>query len=135
MKPMNGRAGGFTLVELLVCLTLIGILLSVALPAYQEHVQRARRVDAQRSLVELAQALERFYTSRGTYADATLPFDQSPRDGAKAFYRLGFAQGPDESGYILQAEPVGAMAGDACGVLTLASSGLRGAAGERCWQQ
>jgi type IV pilus assembly protein PilE len=133
MTSMNGRASGFTLVELLVCLTLIGILLGIALPAYQGHIQRVRRVDAQKSLVELAQSLERFYTSRGTYDGATLPFDQPPRDTGEAFYRLGFASGPDESGYVLQAEPVGAMARDACGVLTLASSGLRGAASERCW--
>ncbi|MFK8398535.1 type IV pilin protein [Pseudomonas sp. BGr12] len=133
MTSPNERADGFTLVELLVCLTLIGILLGIALPAYQEHIQRVRRVDAQKSLVELAQSLERFYTSHGTYVGATLPFDQSPRDAGKAFYRLGFASGPDESGYVLQAEPVGAMARDACGVLTLASSGLRGAATERCW--
>lgn len=133
MNSMSERPGGFTLVELLVCLALVGILLGVALPAYQEHMQRVRRVDAQKSLVELAQSLERFYTSRGTYDGATLPFDQSPRDTGKAFYRLGFASGPDESGYVLQAEPLGAMAQDACGVLTLASSGLRGAAAERCW--
>lgn len=133
MNSMSERPGGFTLVELLVCLALVGILLGIALPAYQEHMQRVRRVDAQKSLVELAQSLERFYTSRGTYDGATLPFDQSPRDTGKAFYRLGFASGPDESGYVLQAEPLGAMAQDACGVLTLASSGLRGAAAERCW--
>lgn len=133
MKSRSERAGGFTLVELLVCLTLIGILLGIALPAYQEHIRRVRRVDAQKSLAELAQSLERFYTSRGSYAGVTLPFDQSPREAGKVFYRLGFASGPDESGYVLQAEPVGAMAQDACGVLTLASSGLRGAAAERCW--
>jgi len=133
MPSMNERASGFTLVELLVCLTLVGILLGIALPAYQEHIQRVRRVDAQKSLVELAQSLERFYTSRGSYVGATLPFGQSPRDAGTAFYRLGFASAPEASGYVLQAEPVGAMSGDACGVLTLASSGLRGAAMERCW--
>lgn len=133
MKSMNARAAGFTLVELLVCLALIGILLGLALPAYREHIQRVRRVDAQRSLVELAQSLERFHTSRGTYIGATLPFDRSPREAGKAYYRLAFASGPDESGYVLQAEPLGAMTEDACGVLTLADSGLRGAATEGCW--
>jgi type IV pilus assembly protein PilE len=133
MKTMSERVGGFTMMELLVCLAVIGILLGIAVPAYQEHLQRVRRVDAQTDLVTLAQSLERFYTSRGTYTGATLPFDQSPREAGKAFYRLGFASGPDESGYTLQAEPVGAMARDACGVLTLSSSGLRGAALERCW--
>ncbi len=133
MKSISQRAGGFTLVELMVCLTLIGVLLGVALPTYREQIQRVRRVDAQKSLVELAQFLERFYTSRGTYVGATLPFDQSPRDAGRAYYRLGFASGPDASGYVLQAEPLGAMTEDACGVLTLASSGLHGAATERCW--
>lgn len=133
MHSLSQRVDGFTLVELLVCLSLIGILLGIALPVYQEHIQRVRRVDAQKSLVELAQSLERFYTSRGSYIGATLPFAQSPRSAGQVFYRLGFVGEPDESGYVLQAEPVGAMARDACGVLTLTSSGLRGAATERCW--
>lgn len=133
MKSMSRRAGGVTLVELLVCLALVGILLGVALPAYREHIRRVHRVDAQKALVELAQSLDRFYTSRGTYVGATLPFDRSPRDAGRAYYRLGFASGPDASGYVLQAEPLGAMTEDACGVLTLADSGLRGAATERCW--
>ena len=133
MNSLSQRVDGFTLVELLVCLSLIGILLGIALPVYQEHIQRVRRVDAQKSLVELAQSLERFYTSRGSYIGATLPFAQSPRGAGQVFYRLGFVGEPDESGYVLQAEPVGAMARDACGVLTLTSSGLRGAATERCW--
>lgn len=133
MRPMTRVTGGFTLVEMLVCLSLIGVLLGIALPTYREHIQRVRRLDAQKSLVELAQSLERFYTSRGSYLGATLPFEQSPREAREAYYRLGFASGPEESRYVLQAEPVGAMAGDACGVLTLASSGLRGAATERCW--
>ncbi|MFV3412738.1 type IV pilin protein [Pseudomonas nitroreducens] len=133
MKSMSRWAGGVTLVELLVCLALVGILLGVALPAYREHIRRVHRVDAQKALVELAQSLERFYTSRGTYVGATLPFDRSPRGAGRVYYRLGFASGPDASGYVLQAEPLGAMTEDACGVLTLADSGLRGAATERCW--
>ena len=44
MKSMSRWAGGVTLVELLVCLALVGILLGVALPAYREHIRRVHRV-------------------------------------------------------------------------------------------
>ncbi|MDN6855742.1 type IV pilin protein [Pseudomonas sp. CAN2814] len=127
------RGRGFTLVELLVAVTLIGVLSAIALPTYREYIRRAQRVDAQKSLVELAQFLERYHTSRGTYLGASLPFDTAPREGGVARYRLGFAEPPQASSYRLQAAPLDTMAEDACGVLTLASSGLRGAAAERCW--
>ncbi|QRY79864.1 type IV pilin protein [Pseudomonas sp. PDNC002] len=133
MKRCSERSDGFTLVELLVGVALIGILASVALPVYQEHIQRVRRTDAEKSLMELAQYLERFYTSRGSYVGAVLPFTIAPRDGAPVQYRLSFAKAPEDSSYVLQAVPEGAMARDGCGVLTLASSGLRGAAAEHCW--
>jgi len=127
------RCNGFTLVELLVTVTLIGILLAIALPFYQEHVRRAHRVDAQKSLVELAQYLERYYTSHGSYRGATLPFQRSPREGGPVLYRLGFAEEPDAASFTLLAEPQGRMVDDSCGSLTLTSSGLRGASAERCW--
>lgn len=130
-----GRSGcaAFTLVELLVTLALVAILLGIAIPAYQDHIRHAGRVEAQKSLVELAQYLERYYTSHGSYAGAALPFEVSPRGGAVR-YRLGFASEPEPASFTLMAQPQGSMAGDSCGTLTLASSGLRGAAGERCWQ-
>ena len=120
---------------MLVTVALIGILLAIAVPGYREHIRRAHRVDAQRSLVELAQFLERYYTSRGSYVGAPLPFDASPRGGGPVRYRLGFAEAPEPASFTLMAEPQGSMADDSCGTLTLASSGLRGAAGERCWRQ
>lgn len=125
---------GFTLLEMLTTVALIGILLAIAIPIYQDHIRRVHRVDAQKSLVELAQYLERYYTSQGSYVGASLPYQHSPRNGPVR-YRLGFAEEPESARFTLMAEPQGSMAGDNCGTLTLASSGLRGAAEERCWQQ
>lgn len=123
---------GFTLLEMLTAVALIGILLAIAVPTYQDHIRRVHRVDAQKSLVELAQYLERYYTSHGSYVGASLPYQHSPRNGPVR-YRLGFADEPGAASFMLMAEPLGSMAGDSCGTLTLASSGLRGAAAERCW--
>ncbi|MBB4866609.1 type IV pilus assembly protein PilE [Pseudomonas nitritireducens] len=133
MKAVRAMGGGFTLLELLVTLALMGILLAIALPSYQEHIRRAGRVEAQKSLVELAQYLERYYSSQGSYREATLPFLRSPRSGGPVRYRLGFGDVPDAAGFTLIAEPQGNMVDDRCGTLTLTSSGLRGAAAERCW--
>ncbi len=126
------RRNGFTLPEMLTTVALIGILLAIAVPTYQDYIRRAHRVDAQKSLVELAQYLERYHTSHGSYVGVALPYQHSPRNGP-ARYRLGFADEPESASFTLMAEPQGSMAGDDCGTLTLASSGLRGAASERCW--
>ena len=137
-KPLRGVAG-FTLVEVMIVVAIIGILAAIAYPSYEEHVRQTRRADAQRSLVELAQFMERYYTSRGTYVGATLPFGASPRDGGKAFYTLSFKGQLSASSYVLQAVPQDVMAEDDCGTLTLTNTGLKGQAdGQslgRCWKR
>ena len=62
------RPEGFTLIEILVTLVIIGILSAAALPAYQKHLQRSRRSDAQSQLSVIAQAQERFRSNNTSYA-------------------------------------------------------------------
>ena len=73
MKKFNGYVKGFSLIELMVVVAIIGILMSVALPAYNNHLITSRRADAQRVLVEYAQLLERGYTANGSYSCGTAP--------------------------------------------------------------
>ncbi|MDT4795038.1 type II secretion system protein G [compost metagenome] len=139
MDRSSRSAAGFTLIEVMIVVAIVGILAAIAYPSYQEHIRQARRADAQKSLVELSQFMERYYTSRGTYVGAELPFSASPREGGQAFYELDFIEDPTASGYGLKAEPVGAMARDECGTLTLSSTGLKGQADgqslARCWKR
>ncbi|GLS92591.1 pilus assembly protein PilE [Psychromonas marina] len=124
---------GFTLIELLIVIAIIGILVSVAYPTYQDSMKRGRRADAQGALQGLAQAMERNYTTQGTYAGAAtggadtgapaIFSSTSPIDGGSIYYNLRIASA-GASSYLIGAEPVGSQAGD--GVLILKSTGARG---------
>lgn len=127
---------GFTLVELMIVVAVIGILAAVAYPSYVEYIRQARRADAQSALLELAQFMERRYTTSGTYVagdDCSLPFTSSPRNGATAFYTLSAVC--DASTFTLTATRTGPMAGDDCGDLTLTNTGLQGASSADCWRR
>ena len=131
------KNSGFTLIELMIVVAIIGILAAIAYPSYQNHVENTRRSVAQAELMELAQWMERRYTASYDYRDGTdapdLPFTTSPRDGNATFYNLSFQGSVTRNSFTLQAVPVGAQANDDCGTLTLDSSGSRGAAENGCW--
>lgn len=142
--PGGSRNSGFTLIEMMIVVAVVGILAAIAYPSYQEHVRQARRADAQTALLELAQFMERHYTANGKYLTAAnaapeLPFSGAPKDGATKYYDLSFASAPTASSYTLSAEPKGVMASDACGTLTLSNTGAKGQATgaslATCWRR
>ena len=65
---------GFSLIELLVVLVIVGILASVAWPSFREAVHKSRRADATSALTEIMQAQERWRANNPAYsASLTLP--------------------------------------------------------------
>lgn len=58
---------GFTLIELMIVVAVVGILAAIAYPSYIDHVRKARRVDAKAALTEVAQKLEAFYARNASY--------------------------------------------------------------------
>ncbi len=64
------RSKGFTLIELMIVVAIIGILASIAYPSYQDSVRKSGRVDGKITLTQYAALQERYYTNNDTYASS-----------------------------------------------------------------
>lgn len=123
------KVTGFSLIELMIVVAVVGILAGIAYPAYQEQVASSRRATAMGDLQSLAQALERHFNANDTYvgsgtvggAPSVFP-SESPVDGGVKYYDLT-TQTLSATGYTLRATPKGAQAGD--GIIELSFTGAR----------
>jgi len=123
---------GFSLIELLVALGIVGVLSSIALPSYHQTLQRSHRQDARLALLRIQQFQERHFAQHLRYAsrlavpaDAeSLGLDPTSDTGR---YELSLQGGADGLGYTAIARVRGRQAGDVdCAVLTLDQGGRRG---------
>ena len=135
MKTLKTCESGFTLVELMVVIVIISLLAMIAIPSYNNSVSQARRADAQTSLLNFANAMERHFAENGTYLGAAgsidIPTDvgapwifpsATPVDGEIKFYNLKI-QTVSAGSYTLRAVPLGEQAAN--GILEVTSSGLQ----------
>lgn len=121
---------GFTLIELMIVIAIIGILAAVGYPAYTSSVKKANRADGIDSLLALAGRMEEFYMNDDTYANATLGNIATSSDG---LYTLVITSA-DAYTYLLTATPVQGDPG--CGNLTMDSLGQKGTSAgtvSDCW--
>lgn len=127
---------GFTLIELMIVVAIIGILSAIAYPSYSQYVLRSNRADAQALMLETAQFMERYFTTNnGTYAGAAVISAVSPRGaaGTNVRYNLDFSVVPSATAYTLRAIPQNGQTGDACGTLTMAHTGAQTPTTTGCW--
>ncbi|MGE3296756.1 MAG: type IV pilin protein [Porticoccaceae bacterium] len=139
MRAMRipSRQAGFSLIELMVVVTIVAILVAAAYPNYTDSVRRSNRSDARATLLQVAQNLERRFTENNTYAGATLgtaaATDVWPTTtSTEAYYTISFSVAPSATAYTLRAVATGPQAKDSdCATMTLSHLGVRTPAD--CW--
>ena len=126
MMKTNTKPNGFTLIELMMVVAIIGLLAAIALPQYSDYVVRAKRVEAQGLLLELASFTERFFTETGAYTGVALPFTTSPKEGSNTSYNIAFSVAAAATVFTLTATPTGSQSVDTdCGALSLDQAGVK----------
>ena len=123
-----------TLIELIIVMTVIGILMATAMPSYRNYMLRVHRSEAIRMLLQASMCQERISASRGSY-NTNLCQQVSEQQR----YRLTY-NSPDTQGhtYVVTAIPKGAQLADPCGSLSLNQNGARsisamGISVMKCW--
>ena len=132
-QAFRQRARGFTMIELMVVVAIVGILAAFAYPSFVEFIKKGYRADARAVLMEASHTLQRYHSVQNTYAGATLPasLTRSPESGTQR-YAISIAS-QTVSEFRVQAVP---NFDDDCGTLTLTGAGVRGAEGDvdKCWK-
>ena len=140
---MNSQKSmGFTLIELMIVVTIVGILASVAYPSYVEYVRRGARAEARAAMLNMAQLQERNFSDRGAYVEvasgaAAAPWSSYNWSGSNFNNRkFDITVASATSAYTITATPVAPHSDPTCGNLTLTNEGTRGATGNvaECWK-
>jgi len=135
----RGNRKGFSLIELMVVVAIISILAVIAIPQYTRYAQRSNRSDAKAALMEMAQQLERCYTTFYSYNNANCSVIVSVNAGL-VYSEAGFYTiapdpflGPNAQAFTLTATPAKApqTTDTGCTALTLDNIGNRTPAA--CW--
>lgn len=122
------RHKGFTLIEVMIVVAIVGILTAIAMPSYNEYIRRGHRADARAGLLQAQQYLERASTATGVYPTA-LPATLTWAADTTKRYTIGFQAGNTNAVYTLVAtrKAGGPQATDKCGDFTITNTGSRSA--------
>ncbi len=138
----RGCAAGFTLIELMITVAVMGVLAAIAYPSYMRYVARGNRSAAQSFMLEVTSRQERYLLDGRQYAPDLPTLGMTVPDTVSPNYTVSITNvTAAPPGYVVQAAPIGGQANnDAnCGTLTIDGTGAKAASGPggvaNCWNR
>ncbi len=141
MGNSNARRAmaGFTFVELLITVAIIGVLATIAYPSYTDFVKRSNRTEGQRELLRIAGLMEQYFLDQRLYTSdlSALGFSSSTVTTENGHYSIKATVSDDADIFTLTATAIGSQAADTdCKTMTLSNTGAKTSSpsSSGCWE-
>lgn len=131
---MKRKEFGFTMIELMVAVTLVTIVVSIAVPSYDNFIVRSNRSEGIQSLLSAAACQERLFIRNNSFDAAACGGESS-----NGYYLLSVSTSNANQSFLISATPQDAQTKDSCGVMTLDDRGVKtanaqtGDLARQCW--
>lgn len=122
------KTRGFTLIELIIGITIVGILMAIAIPSYQNHIRKGRRAEAQSFLMQVSQRQQQFLLDARTYAigsSALSDLSLTPPTAVSTYYKVTVTGATNPPQFTITADPSGNPAQADDGVLSITNTGQK----------
>ncbi|MEQ3696603.1 MAG: type IV pilin protein [Pseudomonadales bacterium] len=122
---MKRHAKGFTLIELMLVILIIGILAAIAMPQYDDYVTRTNRTAAQQYMLELASAEQQYLLDSRSYTATIANLGVSEPSALNGVYTVAIAVSSGPPGFVITATPVAGSSQASDGDLTINQLGVK----------
>lgn len=117
------KSRGFTLIELMIVVAIVGILAAIAYPSYQGHLRKGHRADAQAYLMDLAQRQQQYITDNRAYAGDANSLSAPVPNSVAGFYTVQITTGATPPTFAITATAIGTQVPD--GNLSIDNTGAK----------